>query len=151
MARIDGSGDIFLTGYCKAEMKTRERYHIKMRLAASGFSSDGKIDDLKFASCQCKARYGPTASCKHIAAFCFGLDDFTRRGVFEGVTSCTSDLQRWNAPPAKRQCSEITFTAALLDCCSPSQVISRHTQFCLLTTSVNNNNNNQCMRSVEAT
>ena len=30
---------------------------------------------------------------------------------------------------------------------------SRHTQFCLLTTSVNNNNNNnyQCMRSVQAT
>ena len=56
VARIDGSGDIFLTGYCKAEMKTRERYHIKVRLAASGFSSDGKIDDLKFASCQCKGR-----------------------------------------------------------------------------------------------
>ena len=121
VARIDGSGDVFLTGYCKAEMKTRERYHIKMRLAASGFSSDGKIDDLKFASCQCKAGRGQTASCKHIAAFCFGLDHFTRRSVFEGVTSCTSDLQRWNAPPAKRQCSDITFTAAAFGkTCEPS-------------------------------
>lgn len=98
---------LFLKCFCKAEMKTRERYEIKMVVT----SSDSKlVTDIAYAYCQCKAGLGPKASCKHIAAVSYGLEEFTRRNIFTGITCSTSDLQKWNAPPSKRVCSEISFS-----------------------------------------
>ena len=83
------------------------RYHIKLLLGRSG----GKFSSIEFASCECRAGHGPFASCKDIGAVCYGLEDFSRRGIFSGVTCSTSDLQKWSAPPAKRKASEMDFHA----------------------------------------
>ena len=95
-------------------MKVKERYEIKMMLGTSTVPS-GKFDEVCTASCTCKAGRGPKASCKHVAAVCYGLEEFSRRGIFRGVTSSTSDLQKWNAPSAKRLSKDLTFSTPSFD------------------------------------
>ena len=96
--------ELYLRCFCKAEMKTRERYRLEMVLSSSDVGS--KINSITFASCMCKAGQAPRASCKHVAAVCYGLEESCRRGIFVGSTCSTSDLQRWNAPPAKCLCKD---------------------------------------------
>ena len=88
-------------------MKTAERYRIEMILTLADADDPVSFDTISYASCKCKAGLGPTATSKHVAAACYGLEEFSRRGIFIGITSCTSDLQKWNAPPAKRRVSEM--------------------------------------------
>ena len=40
----------------------------------------------------------PTWSCKHIAAFCYALEEFVRLGFTQPFLSCKSHLQTWNQP-----------------------------------------------------
>ena len=100
---------LFFRLFCKAEMKTAERYRIEMILTLADADDPVSFDTISYASCKCKAGLGPTATSKHVAAACYGLEEFSRRGIFIGITSCTSDLQKWNAPPAKRRVSEMDF------------------------------------------
>ena len=47
---------------------------------------------------------GPKASCKHIAALCYALEEFTRLWHFPEFLTCTDKLQTWNQPrPEKLQ------------------------------------------------
>ena len=58
--------------------------------------------DIPYAECGCAARLGPAGSCKHIAAMCYTLEDFSRIRQLRDHVSCTSQLQQWNQP-RKRQ------------------------------------------------
>ena len=49
------------------------------------------------------------ATCKHVAATCYGLDDFTRMSTFLGSMCSTNTLCKWNAPPPQRRVSDMSF------------------------------------------
>ena len=54
--------------------------------------------DITYAECGCAAGLGPAGSCKHIAAMCYALEDFSRIRQLRDHVSCTSQLQQWNQP-----------------------------------------------------
>ena len=73
-------------GECLAEMK-QVNYRILLVL-----KYDGEIDQ---ASCGCPAGCGPKASCKHIAAMCYVLEDFVKSIMnAEDNESCTDRCQQ---------------------------------------------------------
>ena len=79
--------------------------------AAEGNVPMAKLTDtlqLVYADCSCPAG-APLSTCKHVGVMCYGVEEFCRHGVFKGVTSCTSQLQRWNAPPAYRAVEDMSF------------------------------------------
>ena len=68
-----------------------------MRLDSKSYEVDG-------AECECVAGKDPTASCKHIAALCYALEDFSRKRQLPSYLTCTDRLQTWNQPrPRKLQ------------------------------------------------
>ena len=48
--------------------------------------------------CGCPAGRGPNGSCKHIAALCYALEEFSRLKTSKAYVVCTSKLQTWNQP-----------------------------------------------------
>ena len=85
-------------GKCLPEMKKDRVYELQMCIDTTNSSVKG-------AECTCPAGQGPSGSCKHIAAFCYALEDFVRtRDKLEGndQVSCTSVLQQWNKPRKRR-------------------------------------------------
>ena len=88
-------------------MKTSVRYLVEAVLEKS--DHDGKFfDTIVFAACKCPAGSAP-ATCKHVAAVFYGLEDFSRTGNFAGSTCSTSQLQKWNAPPKQRLVKDMSF------------------------------------------
>ncbi|XP_065193471.1 uncharacterized protein LOC135824690 [Sycon ciliatum] len=92
----------------RATMKTGVRYAVKMVLKKESSQS---FNTIVYTECGCPAGAAPNSTCKHIAAVCYGLDEFSRFGSFTGCTSSTSELCKWNAPPSKRLVSQMDFTA----------------------------------------
>ena len=85
-------------GKCLPEMKKDRVYELQMCIDTSNSSVKG-------AECTCPAGRGPSGSCKHIAAFCFALEDFVRtrdKLNSNDQVSCTSVLQQWNKPRKRR-------------------------------------------------
>ena len=76
---------------CLPEMKKNTTYSIRIVL-------NNRTADVEYACCGCAAGRGPTGSCKHIAAMCYALEDFTRVHQVQEHVSCTSRLQTWNQP-----------------------------------------------------
>ncbi len=91
---------------CLPEMKKNIVYRIEVVLK----SSEGDIVEAK---CDCPAGTGPHGSCKHIAAFCYALEEFCRIRSLRPPESCTSQPQSWNQPRKRRldpcDVSEIQF------------------------------------------
>ena len=85
----------YLCCKCLPEMKKNVEYKLKIVLR----KSDGKI---LYASCGCIAGKGPNGSCKHIGSFCYAIEEFVELGFSRGYVSCTSKLQEWNKPRAKK-------------------------------------------------
>ena len=54
--------------------------------------------DILEGTCECVARYGPRAACKHLAAICFALADYDQNKLYEAVTQ---RLQQWHQPTRK--------------------------------------------------
>ena len=101
-------GNIYLNAVCLPEMRKDREYKIQVVLSSSGkiiFAQDG-----------CPAGKGPRGSCKHIAAFCYALEEFVRLGFTRTFQSCTARLQTWNQPRPKklqpRAIYEISFQKA---------------------------------------
>ena len=88
-------------GKCLPEMKKDRVYELQMCINTDNNSVKG-------AECTCPAGRGPSGSCKHIAAFCFAIEDFVRTrdkipsSKDSDDVSCTSVLQQWNKPRKKR-------------------------------------------------
>ena len=76
---------------CLPEMKKVTIYTIRLIINASN-------SDISYAQCGCPAGCGPKGSCKHIAAMCYALEDFSRIKHLRDPVSCTSQLQTWNQP-----------------------------------------------------
>ena len=63
---------------CLPEMKKNLKYNMRLSLATSEKNSG----EITFASCDpCPAGKAPFASCKHIAALCYALEEFVRIGA----------------------------------------------------------------------
>ena len=60
------------------------------------------VGEIIFAEEGCPAGKGPKGSCKHIAAFCYALEEFVRLEFTRPFLSCTSRLQTWNQPRQKK-------------------------------------------------
>ena len=58
------------------------------------------------AECGCPAGKAPHASCKHIGALCYALEEYSRLGRIDRdyliYLTCTDRLQEWNKPRQKR-------------------------------------------------
>ena len=54
--------------------------------------------DVTSAVCGCPAGHGPNGSCKHIAALCYALEEFSRLKTSKAYVACISKLQTWNQP-----------------------------------------------------
>ena len=62
---------------------------------------DLNTSDIISAECGCPAGKGPCASCKHIGALCYALEEFSRLGKLPEFLTATEKLQEWNRPRPK--------------------------------------------------
>lgn len=83
---------------CLPEMKKNQTYKLKLSMVKEG-ENQGEIE---FASCPCPAGKGPLGSCKHIAAVCYALEEFSRLKCTREFETCTSRLQTWNQPRKRK-------------------------------------------------
>lgn len=92
-----GFNTLIVKSNCLPEMKKDRVYGILLRLHQ-------ETAEIQFAKCECVAGKGPKSTCKHIAAVCYCLEEFSRRFVSEEqeVVSCTDELMRWNQPRKRR-------------------------------------------------
>ena len=84
------NGFLNLHTKCMPEMKKDKMYLDPDILAIVG------------AECGCPAGKGPHASCKHIGALCYALEEFSRFGKIPGFLTCTDQLQCWGIPREKK-------------------------------------------------
>ena len=81
---------VYVRAACLPEMRKDDTYKIDISLCKSG--------DIVSATCGCPAGCGPKGSCKHIAALCYALEEFSRIKKTKDFVACTSKLQTWNHP-----------------------------------------------------
>ena len=86
--------NVYLSAVCLPEMRKDRDYKIQVVLSPVG--------EIIFAEDGCPAGKGPKGSCKHIAAFCYALEEFVRLEFTRPFLSCTSRLQTWNQPRQKK-------------------------------------------------
>ena len=125
----DTADTLIVRAKCLPEMKKDRVYHISMKLNKRTF-------DICGATCGCPAGKGPKASCKHIAATCYALEEFSRVRRLPEFQTCTDRLQSWNQPrprkldpmpvdslhlrkqelmPLKKRSSQLTQVASVFD------------------------------------
>ena len=63
---------------------------------------DLESSDIIGAECGCPTGKAPCASCKHIEAMCYALEEFSRFGKLPEFLTCTDRLQQWNRPQLKK-------------------------------------------------
>ena len=80
---------------CLPEMRKDRVYKILLCM-------DANVNDAIGAECGCPAGKGPCESCKHIAALCYALEEFSRLGKLPEYVTCTDKLQQWNKPREKK-------------------------------------------------
>ena len=85
---------IYLRAISLPEMRRDREYRMFLKL-----SLDFEIVG---AQCGCPAGLGPKASCKHIAALCYALEEFTRLQQLPSFQTPTERLQTWNQPRPKK-------------------------------------------------
>lgn len=90
---------IHVRAECLPEMKKTLKYKLSMSFDETG--------NVKYASCcPCPAGKAPFASCKHIAALCYAIEEFNRLKLLRVFETCTERLQTWNQPRKRRLDSE---------------------------------------------
>ena len=85
---------IFLRCRVHPQMKDG-KYDIQIVVLAQ---DGGLVKEIEWASCGCPAGKAPYASCKHLAAAFYALEEFCRLGYAGDELSCTSKLKEWNIP-----------------------------------------------------
>ncbi len=96
LARDDDN--VYFECDCLHEMKNDSIYKLKLSMVKNG-NREGEI---LFCSCICPAGKGPLGSCKHIAALCYALEEFSRLKCSREFDTCTSRLQTWNQPRKRK-------------------------------------------------
>lgn len=87
------NSDVFLRCICLPEMRKDKPYSLSMKLDQTA--------SIHYAECACPAGKPPRASCKHIAAMCYALEEFVRLGYNRDKVTCTDKLASWNCPRQK--------------------------------------------------
>lgn len=103
--RFVRDGDkVFFAAQCQPEMRSSSDYQIRFVVESSPLVSKSSTTVQRFlhSQCSCAAGRGPVATCKHIAAVLFGLEEFSRLGFTKETVTCTERLQQWNRPHAKK-------------------------------------------------
>ena len=85
----------YIQAKCWPEMKKDRIYKVVLCM-------DGDVFDVIGAKCGCPAGMGPCGSCKHIAAVCYALEEFSRFGQIPEFLTSTDKLQEWNKPRQKK-------------------------------------------------
>ena len=81
-------------------MKTGQPYFIKVAMETNRHRD---VTNVSYAECKrCPAGKAPSASCKHMAAFFYALEEFERLGYTRELVACTDELQRWNHPRKRK-------------------------------------------------
>ena len=84
---------------CLPDMKKTLKYKLQLSMVKAGDRSG----EIVYASCHpCPAGKGPQASCKHIAALCYALEEFGRLQSTREFETCTERLQAWNQPRKRK-------------------------------------------------
>ena len=97
VCREPSSNALFIRANFLPEMRKDRVYKIVLKLDSRSYEVGG-------AQCGCPAGRGPRASCKHIAALCYALEEFTRLRQLPDFCTSTDKLQTWNQPrPQKLQ------------------------------------------------
>ena len=86
---------IYVQAKCLPEMRKDRVYKVVVCMDENAF-------DIIGAECGCPAGKGPCGSCKHIAAVCYALEEFSRLGKLPEFATCTDRLQAWNKPRQKK-------------------------------------------------
>ena len=71
-----------------------------MRLKLS--TADTANTAISYAEYGCPAGRPTTASCKHVAATCYALEELTRLVCNRDLVTCTSQVNAWNPPRARK-------------------------------------------------
>ena len=71
----------------------KKDFAYKFRVVFNSVSSN-----LEYAVCGCPAGHGPKCTCKHLACFCYFIEEFCRHGNINYAESTTSSLQQWHQP-----------------------------------------------------
>ena len=99
------SNIVYYKARCEPEMKSTVPYQIKLGVKVVGGSDeDAKyVTEVVYAECSCPAGKAPYASCKHLAAFLYAMEDFSRLGYTRDRFTCTDEWQAWNKPHKKSE------------------------------------------------
>ena len=94
------NGDVIhIKGECLPEMKKNLKYKLNVTMINLG----EQAGEITYACCSpCPAGKGPFASCKHLAALCFALEEFVRLKKSRDFATCTDRLQAWNQPRKRK-------------------------------------------------
>ena len=66
-------------------------------------NSGEQAGEITYACCSaCPAGKGPFASCKHLTALCFALEELVRLKQSRDFATCTERLQTWNQPRKRK-------------------------------------------------
>ena len=115
--QVATSNDIvYYKARCEPEMKSTSSYQIKLGVSVVG--GDGEeaknVTRVVYAECSCPAGKAPYASCKHLAAFLYAMEEFSRCGYTRNLVTSTDELQAWNKPHRKKsepmKLSEMSWT-----------------------------------------
>ncbi len=85
----------FFSGSVDAAMRKRISYVVKMII--------GKTGEIEKAACECPCGKGPRASCKHVCAAAFAVNDFREGKEVNILETCTETLQTFHRP-SKKHC-----------------------------------------------
>ena len=103
LVRVDRK--VFFTAQCQPEMRTASDYKmlfaVESTLPPPDSGCPASVSHFTYSECTCPAGKGPRASCKHIAAVLYALDEFSRLGFVRESATCTDRLQEWNKPHKK--------------------------------------------------
>ena len=86
---------LFIQADCMPEMRKDCMYKLLLCL-------DLNTSDIVSGECGCPAGKIPCASCKHIGALCYALEEFSRLGKVPEILTCIEKLQEWNRPRPKK-------------------------------------------------
>ena len=95
---------VYITAQCQPEMRRATDYRIRfaVKTRPSVGREHASVEKFLHSECTCPAGKGPHASCKHISAVLYALEEFSRLGYARESTTCTERLQQWNQPRSKK-------------------------------------------------
>lgn len=95
---------IYYKAHCEPEMKGTTSCQTKLwvEVVGGGGEKVKNVTQVVYAECSCPVHKAPYASCKHLAAFLYAMEEFHQLGYTQDCVTCTDELQAWNKPHRKK-------------------------------------------------